>query len=77
MRDYLIAQISRDRIGAERAWDALREFDRDLLDAAGLGLDNYKGETVEAPIGSTWKAHRSLAARVHALADRYLSLALL
>lgn len=72
-REYLIAQITEDRIKAEEFWSDLSDNHKNILNKFALGLDNYKGRHIEAPIGSTWKAHRQLELLVYKLTDKYMS----
>ena len=71
-KEYLTAQITKDFAAAERAWSNIPEYARKIFYKLALDLENYHGKHVEAPIGSTWKAHDSLIKRVEQITKEYL-----
>ena len=71
-RKYFTAQTVRDGLAAEEAWNGICEAGQDILARMDAGLDNYIGLHVEAPIGSTYKAHMSLIKRVDEIVDGQL-----
>lgn len=69
---YLTAQVVMDRSAAREAWKRIPVDKREILDDLELGLDTYRGRHVEAPMGSTYKAHMSLIRLADNIADEYI-----
>ena len=71
-KEYLIAQITGDFATANKIWNKLSDLVKTKLTELNLGID-YHGKHVEAPIGSTWRAHNCLISKVNEIADKYLN----